>query len=97
MAPHADDAGNRGGLDIAAQPSAPHERAVEGLLVRRYVRWRREHDGIVAVIDRLDAEYGLGALPRRVVPRPFAERPLDLTLLGIHPAFHDDLGVGRDR
>src|SRR3989441_3230418 len=97
MAPHADDAGDRRGLDVAAETRAPHERAVERLLVGWHVRRRRENDRVVAVVDGMDAEDGLGALARRVIAGPLAEGSLDLALFGVDPAFHQDLGVRGDR
>src|SRR5207247_6170525 len=97
VAPDADDARDRRRLEVAAEARAPHERAVEGLLVGRDVRGRREDDRVVAEVDRLDAEHRLGAIQRGVVAGPLAERTLDLALVRVDPALHHDIGVRRDR
>ena len=49
------------------------------------------------MVDRLDAEDGLLALARGVIPGPLAERTFDRLVLGIGEALDHDLGVGRDR
>src|SRR5439155_23858566 len=97
VAPDADDAGDARALEVATQPGGAHERAVEGLLVRRHVRWRREDDRILAVVDRLDRHDRLLALTGRVVAGPLAERTLVHLVGAVGESLHHDLGVGRDR
>ena len=97
MAPHPDDPRDGRGLEIATQPGASHERAIEGLFVRRHVGGRREDDRIGPVVDRVDAEHRLGSLAGCVVAGPFAKGSFDLALVRIDPALHHDLGIRGDR
>src|SRR6266571_7363229 len=71
-----DDTGHAGGLELAQKERRSQVLAIAVGLVRRLVRWDSEDDRIVAVIDGLDVQDRLGALARRVVPGPLAERTL---------------------
>src|SRR6266550_4794185 len=97
VAPDALDARDADRLELRAEQRRAQERSIEGLLVRRLVRWRAEHDRVVAVVKGFDLHERLGTRVARVIAGPLPERTLDDLLFRIDPALDDDLGLGRER
>src|SRR3954469_19850050 len=97
MRPSRGDARHARLLDVLAQQAGSHHRAIAADLVRRPLRDAAQQDRIVAIIDRLDVEHGLGPQIAGVIAGPFRERALDALVAGLDEDLYDDLGVGRDR
>src|SRR3954467_11569790 len=84
-------------LDILAQQARADHGAIAADLVRPALRHAAPQDRIVAIIDRLDVEHGLGSEVAGVIAGPFRERALDALVARLDEALDDDLGIGRDR
>ena len=97
VGPHALHVGHPSLLDVVVEEGGTQERTIAGLLVRRLVRRRPEHDRVIAVIDGLDVEHRLVAPTGGVVPGPFAERAFREAFGRARESFEHDLGIGRKR
>src|SRR4051794_26185884 len=98
VAPDLPDAGNAGIDHVLLDDGGAHYRAIARHLIRPGPHRRHaEKDWIVAMIDRLDVDHRHLPHAARIVPGPFAERTLRLSLVGLDKTFEHDLGIGRDR
>src|SRR5581483_7115925 len=97
VAPHAFDVGNAGLFDLLPDQRCFHHAFRDRIIRRRTARTRAAENRVVAVVDIFHTNHRLGPAGAGIVAGPLAERAFGLAIVGIHPAFDDDLGVGGKR
>src|SRR5712692_7694596 len=97
MAPHPFDIRHTGPLDLIPDQGRFHEALRYGVVGRRSPRPGAAEDRIVAMVDPLNADDGLGPGRAGVVTGPLAEGSFFHDVVRLHEAFDDDFSLGRER